>query len=90
MLKYFLLLSMLKTVVLLNIFVETITLDQFNASLLNKSINFFKEILMTPKFWMVACIKNKYNLYNYYARMGLQIQRLHIIIIQKTSLLGSK
>ncbi len=80
--KHFLLLSILKTVVLLNIFVKTviffkdslinrnikiiagilfmqvfiITFDQFNASMLDKSINFFpkrKKILMTSNFWTV-------------------------------------
>ncbi len=45
MLKKHLLISILKMVVLLNIFVETeINSDQLNASLLNKSINFFLKI----------------------------------------------
>ncbi len=34
--------------------VLTVKFDQFNASLLNKSINFLKNILMTPNFWMVV------------------------------------
>ncbi len=31
----------------------TVTFDQFNASLLNKTINFFQNplILLTPNFW---------------------------------------
>jgi len=37
----FLILSLLKTVVLLNIFVEVIFDDQIDASLPNKSIHFF-------------------------------------------------
>ncbi len=33
----------------------TATLDQFNSSLLNKSINFFqKKILLTPDFWTIV------------------------------------
>ncbi len=65
------LLSVLKTVALLNLYVETmihvylkykyfisiiinvftVTFDQFNVYLLNKSINFF---LKNPNFWMVV------------------------------------
>jgi len=39
---------------IINVF--TVTFDSFNASLLNKSINFFQrnKILLTPNFWMVV------------------------------------
>ncbi len=37
---------------IINVF--TVTVDQFNASLIYKSSNFFKKILVTPNFWMVA------------------------------------
>ncbi len=37
-------------------FIFAIALDQFHASLLNKSINSKKEIILTPKYWTVVCI----------------------------------
>ncbi len=35
-----------------NIF--TVTFDQFNVSLLNKSINFFEKNLLSPELWRVV------------------------------------
>jgi len=44
-----------------NIIFFTVTFDHFNASLLNKSINF----LFTPNFWMAVKVQNlKYTLYH--------------------------
>ncbi len=38
--------------------VLTVTFDQFNASLLNKSVNlFFLKVLLPPNFWTVEYIK---------------------------------
>ncbi len=38
-----------------NIKVFTVTFDQLNAFLLNKSINFiFKKILLNPNFWAIV------------------------------------
>ncbi len=38
---------------IINVF--AVTFDQFNASLMNKSINFFR----TPNFWAVVCVCEK-------------------------------
>ncbi len=44
-----------------NINVFTVTFDQFNASLLNKSINFSQKKKSTdPKLWMVLYIKSNF------------------------------
>ncbi len=41
-----------------NVKVITVTFDQINASLLNKSMNFFQKgnILLTPHFWIVLSV----------------------------------
>ncbi len=42
--------------------INTVTFDQFNASLLNKKIYYFsKKILLSPNFWIVVY----YQIYNF-------------------------
>ncbi len=48
--------------------VFTVTFDQFNASLLNKCINFFQngkqKTLLTPIFWMIMQVTGTFLIYS--------------------------
>ncbi len=58
----------------------TVTFDLFNASLLNKSINFLKTLLI-PNYWMVVYI---FKLYNgiYQSTMALQSDSIPMLTLQ--------
>ncbi len=43
----------------MNMKVFTVTFDQFNAFLLNKSMNFFKKNYLSPNLWTVTSGEKK-------------------------------